>query len=52
MAQSYAYYLAEFNLFQHSNFNDLGENLALSWSFYTPDTSNCSSIIPVHIIKL
>ena len=40
IAQKYANYLGQNNLFQHSK-NGLGENLAASWSSSKPNLNDC-----------
>ena len=42
VADKYAKYLADFNLFQHSQTSGLGENLAYTWSTQNQDMNNCS----------
>lgn len=43
IAQNYANYLAQNDLFQHSNYKGLGENLAYSWSSSAPNLGSCGS---------
>ena len=45
VADKYAEYLADYNLFQHSQTAGLGENLAYIWSSRNPNLQNCTSKI-------
>ena len=42
VATKYAKYLADFNLFQHSQTSGLGENLAYIWTTQNANLTDCS----------
>ena len=44
IAQNYAQYLSDNNIFEHSKANGIGENLAYSWSSKAKQLRDCSGI--------
>ena len=51
-ALNYANYLGQNDLFEHSEAEGLGENLAASWSSDTPDLNNCGGLLFLLLLVL